>query len=376
MYKNPYPTPNTRRRTHLKPSQVAVLQESFVVNALPDSNIRAQLAKKLDVTERTVQIWFQNRRAKARKSEASLEPNVRTGWIDVPVNKIKQKGSEQPPFQATFRTLVTPEYYEEASTPIKKRPRSSSKPEKFTGVQALPPPRAMSEGIHLGYQSDRLAQEKPSVSLVNEAFISVPVNTLRIGTWTRFTGLTSENQCSLICFGNSQQLVWQVQDAGYQFRVHVDYNQIKHIRLSLAQLDLGQLDIEIEGASSFTMRRSAVDQEWVPCDDFTEHKQASVENVHTLQGDHNQLKHCLLELIVQVPLLGSKLVMVPNDFLCRDVSISPSATPEPIYFDQQQWVDPKDTFSFLSQQPSPTFDQPNWLLDPLLSSENNFLNFI
>lgn len=147
MYKSPYPTTNTRRRTHLKPSQVAVLQESFVTNALPDATIRTQLAKELAVTERTVQIWFQNRRAKARKSEASLEPNVRTGWIDVPVTKAKPKGSEQPPFQATFRTLVTPECYEE-SAPIKRRPRSSSKPEKFSAGHSLPPPRAMSEGVN------------------------------------------------------------------------------------------------------------------------------------------------------------------------------------------------------------------------------------
>ncbi|PHZ17923.1 homeobox, partial [Rhizopus microsporus ATCC 52813] len=56
-----------RRRTHLKPSQVAVLQETFVTNTLPDAAMRAQLAQELGVSERTVQIWFQNRRAKARK---------------------------------------------------------------------------------------------------------------------------------------------------------------------------------------------------------------------------------------------------------------------------------------------------------------------
>jgi hypothetical protein len=76
----------------LKPSQVAVLQESFVTNALPDATKRSHLARALEVSERTVQIWFQNRRAKARKSDAyslgqemtSLMPNVRTGWIEPP----------------------------------------------------------------------------------------------------------------------------------------------------------------------------------------------------------------------------------------------------------------------------------------------------
>ncbi|CAO3673930.1 unnamed protein product [Rhizopus stolonifer] len=363
MYKSPYPTTNTRRRTHLKPSQVAVLQESFVTNALPDATIRTQLAKELAVTERTVQIWFQNRRAKARKSEASLEPNVRTGWIDVPVTKAKPKGSEQPPFQATFRTLVTPECYEE-SAPIKRRPRSSSKPEKFSAGHSLPPPRAMSEGVN------RICHTQEDI----EPFIPVPITTLRIGSWARFASLINENQYDLVCYGDSRQLTWQVQDVGHQFRIHVDYNQVKQIRLGHVQLDLGQLEIQV-GEASFSMKRSGIDPDWIPCGDFTEHKQASTEPTHILQGDHSQLKHCLLELIAQVPQLASKLVLIPNDFLCRDISISPSATPEPIYFDQNQWIDPKDTFSFLSTQPSPTFDQSNWILDPLLS-ENNFLNFI
>lgn len=141
----PYST--TRRRTHLKPSQVAVLQESFVTNTLPDATIRAQLALELGVTERTVQIWFQNRRAKARKLEAlspgshptSLMPNVRTGWVEMPHANSNYH-------QATFRAMMTPECYQQQND-IKRRPRSCSKPEKATFPLIPHPPRAMSEGI-------------------------------------------------------------------------------------------------------------------------------------------------------------------------------------------------------------------------------------
>ncbi|KAI7852653.1 homeobox protein EgHBX4, partial [Circinella umbellata] len=58
------------KRTHLKPSQLTILQNSFSVNPLPDASVRSQLAQDLNVSERTIQIWFQNRRAKARKLEA------------------------------------------------------------------------------------------------------------------------------------------------------------------------------------------------------------------------------------------------------------------------------------------------------------------
>jgi hypothetical protein len=153
----PYPNSVTRRRTHLKPSQVAVLQETFVTNTLPDAAVRAQLAHELGVTERTVQIWFQNRRAKARKLEAStpggalpsLVPNVRTGWIELP-QSIQQRQRQQS--QLPYRSF-------EEEPVIKKRPRSSSKPEKMNPFMSLAPTqRAMSEGMSRNdiYQGNKL----------------------------------------------------------------------------------------------------------------------------------------------------------------------------------------------------------------------------
>lgn len=161
----PYPTSTsaTRRRTHLKPSQVAVLQETFVTNTLPDAAVRSQLAHELGVTERTVQIWFQNRRAKARKLEASsggsmssLVPNVRTGWIDLPKPLQQQQQQHHQPRQPNhpssdqpnpFHSLLTTDTFENEPA-IKRRPRSCSKPEKTTTfLLSTPPQRAMSEGM-------------------------------------------------------------------------------------------------------------------------------------------------------------------------------------------------------------------------------------
>ncbi|CEG63022.1 hypothetical protein RMATCC62417_00236 [Rhizopus microsporus] len=365
MHSKPYPPTSSRRRTHLKPSQVAVLQETFVTNTLPDAAMRAQLAQELGVSERTVQIWFQNRRAKARKLEQStLQPNVRTGWIDMPV---KQKNSQEQHFQTTFRTLVTPECYEE---PVKKRPRSSSKPERFCMPPPSLPPRAMSEGM------DR------SIAKEAKEYITIPVTALHIGTWARFASPINDHEYDLVCLADGHQLIWQVQDGGHQFRIHVNYNQIQQIRLGSLNPELGQLDIEIKEVT-FSMKRCGTDLEWVRCGDFTEYKQASLENmIHSLNGNHNQLKHSLLELIAQAPQLASKLVLMPST-MYRDMSISPSVTPEPAYFDQTQWlIDPKhvtDSLPLLTTTDyQDAFDHSSnhWLLDPLLSSDQNILNFI
>ncbi|KAI9291940.1 homeobox-domain-containing protein, partial [Neoconidiobolus thromboides FSU 785] len=54
------------RRSRASREQVAILEESFKSNNQPSAKARELLAKKLNMPERTVQIWFQNRRAKIK----------------------------------------------------------------------------------------------------------------------------------------------------------------------------------------------------------------------------------------------------------------------------------------------------------------------
>ncbi|KAI8970451.1 hypothetical protein BDF20DRAFT_803373, partial [Mycotypha africana] len=317
----------TRRRTHLKPSQVAVLQETFVTNTLPDAALRCQLAQELGVSERTVQIWFQNRRAKARKLEAS------------------SPGADQPqilpqhyqPIQSCRSYMATPEYHQHEPT-IKRRPRSCSKPEKLnasTFMLSTPPPhRAMSEGIS---RAETANQDKCGIT---KSIVSIPVHGIRIGTWARFARqILHTGEWDLICFSDPslRQLIWQVQDGGHLFRIEVSFDHVQQICLGQIQPEIGQLDIDINpnATISFSMQRSGIDHDWVRCNDFTENQQASQLDLgpHALQGPHDALRQSLLELISQAPELAGKLVILPDSSLgnplCRNVTMSPSVTPEP-----------------------------------------------
>uniref|UniRef100_A0A8B9LYS2 HESX homeobox 1 n=1 Tax=Accipiter nisus TaxID=211598 RepID=A0A8B9LYS2_9AVES len=57
-----------RPRTAYTRSQVEVLENVFKVNSYPGIDIREELARKLDLDEDRIQIWFQNRRAKLKRS--------------------------------------------------------------------------------------------------------------------------------------------------------------------------------------------------------------------------------------------------------------------------------------------------------------------
>ncbi|XP_027622870.1 homeobox expressed in ES cells 1 [Tupaia chinensis] len=57
-----------RPRTAFTQNQIEVLETVFRVNCYPGIDIREDLAKKLNLEEDRIQIWFQNRRAKLKRS--------------------------------------------------------------------------------------------------------------------------------------------------------------------------------------------------------------------------------------------------------------------------------------------------------------------
>ncbi|XP_045898360.1 homeobox expressed in ES cells 1, partial [Micropterus dolomieu] len=90
-----------RPRTAFTNSQVNVLETVFRVNCYPGIQLREHLAGRLNLDEDRIQIWFQNRRAKLRRSlrETRLQL-VQTAVADLGVRhevigQLKQDDAQQ-----------------------------------------------------------------------------------------------------------------------------------------------------------------------------------------------------------------------------------------------------------------------------------------
>lgn len=65
-----------KHRKRTSKSQLKILEKTFETNKKPDSALRNQLSEQLGMTPRSVQVWFQNRRAKQKKAKNKLKyPN-------------------------------------------------------------------------------------------------------------------------------------------------------------------------------------------------------------------------------------------------------------------------------------------------------------
>ncbi|KAI0223465.1 hypothetical protein L0F63_004285, partial [Massospora cicadina] len=64
----------TQKRKRIPYDKVVKLQQMFDKTDTPSYEVRDQLAEELEMTNREVQVWFQNRRAKLNRMQNDLRP--------------------------------------------------------------------------------------------------------------------------------------------------------------------------------------------------------------------------------------------------------------------------------------------------------------
>lgn len=246
-----------KKRNKCTPDQLRSLEAFFEKNRNPTGRVRLELSRKLRMPERSVQVWFQNRRAKVKTIERRGDP-----------------GSDSGRKKTCSIRLSDKEMYNSAS---------------------------------MGIRSARAVDDQtPSVT-------AIPTSALCIGTWRRVS--------PLICFFSRrlQSLTWYLTSESIGFKLEIPWTSIGSAyfdgpsnpsvaeRAEGVRVPLGHFVIDLERPPTFFMEvfRSAPSKNgsteepkvsWRQCEDFTEDHQAMTVSRHVLNGPYEELRSAVQSL--------------------------------------------------------------------------------
>ncbi|KAJ2964968.1 hypothetical protein NQZ79_g194 [Umbelopsis isabellina] len=128
------------KRKRISPDQLRALVQVFKETDTPSSEVREKLAEQLDMSKREVQVWFQNRRAKASRMKGPIRDNSTDR-----INKHRRKSSANSSFGIP-NTFVPPPFPANPALIDHHRPRRYSAvpvlqtvARPYTNIQSLKP---------------------------------------------------------------------------------------------------------------------------------------------------------------------------------------------------------------------------------------------
>ncbi|KAF8638700.1 hypothetical protein AX17_001995 [Amanita inopinata Kibby_2008] len=239
-----------KKRLRVTPVQLAQLEHFFAINRSPTAARRKEISNTLGMQERQTQIWFQNRRAKAKTR------GDKTSRKDV-----EPLASERPP-------LLSTGYDIDLHNAINEEERKRF----YCTIQR------------------ELMMTMRNVT----AIIVIPCVSLTVGSWRRIAAVGSRFDLVAYISEVKQCLTWFIQSDGCRFKMVIPLHSIMHAALNdhtgesvLLSLFLSECprfliqDLKLPGSS----------YDWKVCSDWTEERQASTVLRHDLLGPALQLAH-------------------------------------------------------------------------------------
>ncbi|KAJ8660350.1 hypothetical protein O0I10_003807 [Lichtheimia ornata] len=308
--------PKHRKRTRATAEQLAVLENTFAVTVSPNAKLRKQLSERLKMSERSIQIWFQNRRAKVkhmqkRAQQQQQQQRANMFWRAQSVDSTlfhQPFALTHPAIPTTTSDMMMVNQHHPSSTMMRpmSMPPPAIQPTTTTNMM-LPPPQQQ--------------PSSPTTAALMENLYILSATTLTIGTWQRL----ALNVTDLMLTFAQDVFAWHIYDNGLQFKIHIPLSTVAGITQ-----DGEQVHLDLTEPPLFYMMTTEQDgkqpQRWVQCSDFSEGQQASQCLRHTLKGASEQLKQDLFALfyaighLVRFNTTGSNIVQQQDD--SSDSSIS------------------------------------------------------
>ncbi|KAF9223562.1 hypothetical protein BS17DRAFT_148206 [Gyrodon lividus] len=230
-----------RKRSRVTPEQLVHLERFFAMDRSPTAARRKEISDMLGMQERQTQIWFQNRRAKAKLQDGK---------------KGRGGSAETPP-----------------DTP----------PELATGYEA---------------ELHRLLHEDEPVTII-------PCTNLSVGTWRRIATTVGRHDLVAYLCDAKRCLTWFIHSSGYGFKMEIPFDLIVDTEFTNAAPGSGLASFILSQPPTFYLesfspphpgRGTEPIRHWKKCADWTEGQQATKVLRHDLVGSAVQLAHVLRHL--------------------------------------------------------------------------------
>ncbi|KAI8622446.1 hypothetical protein BC830DRAFT_1162907 [Chytriomyces sp. MP71] len=260
-----------RRRFHAGRDQLVLLEQIFRENKKPNAKERIEICKRVNMNPRSLQIWFQNRRAKEKKMEGAAGSASATGSGD---------GDQSP---------VTP------STPNPQLAGTSSD---------LHLSRQQSQQFQQNFSQQQQQQQQQPFSHISPNHTPSPASnplilttSISIGSWRRLSLTPQDLLCEIL---TSQGLLrWSVIESGFCFKMELPITAINDMSVHSVPENptLSSLVLQINMPPSFFRQiqedstiQIGASPGFIPCSDFTEHLQATSVYCHILEGSHAEME--------------------------------------------------------------------------------------
>ncbi|KAG5653234.1 hypothetical protein H0H81_001617 [Sphagnurus paluster] len=230
-----------RKRSRVTPDQLVHLERFFLLDRSPTAARRREISELLGMQERQTQIWFQNRRAKAKLQDG------------------KQKGRGE-------------------------------------SVE-VPPPDSPPQ-LSTGFQVDlyNLIHEDEPVTII-------PCTDLTIGTWRRIATTVAKHDLVAYVCDAKRCITWFIHSVGFGFKMEIPFETIIDTEFTNAAPGSGLASFLLSEPPIFYLENigpPSADgtpiRHWKRCADWTEGQQASRVLRHDLIGSAVQLAHLLRNL--------------------------------------------------------------------------------
>lgn len=256
-----------KKRQRATSSQLQLLKKVFETTQTPTAELRLQISQEIDMTERSVQIWFQNKRAKAKNF----------------TKKQVSSDMENLTFVADSSMTLT----------------------KYTGIHEVP--QCLDSGgtspSMIGYDMSSELEHPGStiessinhMSTPSSRAINFSCNRLAIGTWVRTSATYAPSEEMIVSYhpdtGIMEYIIY-TPTMGFKIQFSFSYVEAGNFVAEDQSSSMAHIWLKINGGLSFytAMRNEPSTPIWRPSPDFSTDQQASCETLHQISGDFGDLQ--------------------------------------------------------------------------------------